>query len=113
MSKSKGTKAENECVADLRAKGWTAFRLLPTTNDRDDEVVGSGVADVVALKKGMRPRLIEVKATKAGPFAGFQPARRQRLIEVAEEADVDPLLCWKEPYKGLRYLPVSAWPQRS
>ena len=110
MSKSKGTRAENEVVATLRERGWYAWRLLPTTNDRDDEVVGSGVADVIALRAGSRPRLIEVKATKAGPYAGFVPARRVRLSEVAKEADADALLAWKEPRKGIRFIPEAAWP---
>jgi Holliday junction resolvase len=111
MSKAKGTRAEAEVVAELRARGWMAWRLLPTTNDRGDDVVGSGVADVVALKAGSRPRLIEVKATTRGPFAGFTPARRERMLEVAEAADADAILAWKQPYQGIRYLPPAAWPQ--
>ncbi len=112
MSKAKGTRAEAEVVAEMRERGWSAWRLLPTTNDRDDDIVGSGIADVVALKAGSRPRLIEVKATSRGPFAGFTPARRKRMLEVADAADADAILAWKIPYKGIRYLPPAAWPKR-
>jgi Holliday junction resolvase len=55
--------------------------------------------------------LIEVKATKAGPFAGFGPKDRADLLRVAERAGGQPMLCWW-PYdgKGPRWIGPHRWP---
>lgn len=40
---------------------------------------GSLGVDLVALRAGERPRLIEVKSTRGGPYERFGPADRERL----------------------------------
>ena len=45
-----------------------------------------GCADVIALKAGQRPQLVEVKSTAGGPYERFQPADRDRLAVAARMA---------------------------
>jgi len=70
------------------------------------------VADVVALKEGEKPRLIESKATAAGPYAGFLPADRERLSQAAKEAGAEAWLYWHPKRKPPEWIAESQWPTR-
>lgn len=72
-----------------------------------------GTADLVALRAGDRPMLIEVKSTSGGPYERFQPADRQRLIDAAELAGADAVLAWWPPRGRLRLLHSNEWPTRA
>lgn len=95
-----GTRRELQVRDTLRADGWLAFRAPASL----------GVADVIALKDGNVPRLIEVKATHRGPFHSFGPADRARLLEAASVAGAEPLLAWWPSRKPLQLIPSSEWP---
>jgi hypothetical protein len=69
-----------------------------------------GVADVVALKAGERPRLIESKSTTRSPWSGFPPADRRALSEAAKRAGADALLCWWPKRSEPRFIPEREWP---
>lgn len=70
-----------------------------------------GDADVVALKAGMKPRLIEVKSTAAGPYEKFGPKARADLLFAAQVAGAVAELAWWPPRGKLRFYTASEWPQ--
>lgn len=87
-------------VADhLRDEGWIVFRAT------------TSVADLVALRDGNRPRLIEVKSTSTrGPWNDFGPEARMRLRSLARAAGADAWLVWW-PLRGeCRWIPADKWP---
>jgi Holliday junction resolvase len=96
----RGIQRERDLVNALRDEGWFALRAPASL----------GVADVVALKDGERPRLTEVKSTKAGPYAGFGPADRKALAEAADRAGADAFLYWHPPRRKPQWIPRSDWP---
>lgn len=69
-----------------------------------------GVADVVALKAGEEPMMIEVKSTTAGPYAGFGPSDREALSEMAATAGARAFLVWWPKRKEPRWIPEDEWP---
>lgn len=81
---ARGTDREHAVRKLLIAEGWLAFRAPASL----------GVADVIALKAGETPLLIEVKSTSGGPYERFQPADRLRLSEAAAQAGADAVLVW-------------------
>lgn len=84
----------------LRQDDWFAIRSPASL----------GCADVVALKDGRRPRLIECKSTTAGPYAGFSPADREALRFMADLAGAEPwLVFWPKRSKPV-WIPASDWP---
>lgn len=68
-----------------------------------------GCADLVALKDGKRPLLVEVKST-ISPYSHFLPADRERLRKAAELAGADATLAWWPSRGQLRYIPSYEWP---
>jgi Holliday junction resolvase len=100
---ARGIQRERAVRDWLRDRDWIAFRAPASL----------GVADVVALRAGSRPRLIEVKSTAQGPYERFGPADRERLRVAAELAGADALLAWWPPRGELRWLPAREWPERS
>lgn len=101
VSYARGAARERELEARLEEQGWDVTRSAGS----------KGKADLVALCAGKTPRYIEVKATAAGPFAGFSPADRRRLALSAARAGAVAELCWW-PYdrRGPRWYPVDTWP---
>lgn len=68
-----------------------------------------GVADVVALRPG-ESRLIEVKSTTAGPYAGFSPADRRALSDAAKVAGATAWLVWWPKRSSPHWIPEAEWP---
>jgi Holliday junction resolvase len=99
---SRGHDRERRVRDWLLSKDWLAFRAPASL----------GVADVVALRDGSRPLLIEVKSTAQGPYEHFGPADRERLRLAAEMAGADAFLAWWPPRGTLRWIPVAEWPAR-
>lgn len=96
-----GHNRERQLVAYLKDRDWLAFRAPGSL----------GVADVVAFKDGKRPRLIECKATAAGPYSGFLPADRKRLSEAAAMGGCEAELCWWPKRAKPTFIKESEWPR--
>jgi Holliday junction resolvase len=69
-----------------------------------------GDADLVALKPGRYPRLIEVKSTAQGPYEHFGPKDRADLRFAADMAGGVAELCWWPPRGQPRWIDSSEWP---
>lgn len=98
---SRGIQRERDLVNELRGQDWFAMRAPASL----------GIADVVALKDGMRPRLIEVKSTAAGPYEHFGPADRADLLFAATLAGADAYLVWWPPRAKAKWLRSDEWPR--
>lgn len=97
---SRGIDRERRLREALERDGWWTCRAAGSL----------GEADVIALKQGQIPKLIEVKSTSAGPFHSFGPAKRDALISAAVRAGAVPWLVWWPPRGAPSWLPVSSWP---
>lgn len=69
-----------------------------------------GEIDLVALKAGETPRLVEVKSTAGGPYERFGPAERADLQQRAQWAGAAAWLAWWPPRGQLRWIPSHEWP---
>ena len=96
----RGHQRERDLVNWLRERDWFAMRAPASL----------GVADVIALKDGERPRLIEVKSTARGPYAAFPPDDRADLLFAADLAGAVAELCWHPPRGQRRFIPSDEWP---
>lgn len=97
---SRGIQRERMVRDWLADRDWLTFRAPASL----------GVADVIALRDGDRPRLIEVKSTHRGPFHSFGPADRVRLLAAARIAGADPWLAWWSPRGHLHWIGPADWP---
>jgi len=100
----------------MSGRGHQRERAVKLLLQEDDwwvtRAAGSlGNADLVALKVGKRPMLIEVKSTAGGPYERFGPADRARLRLAAEIAGADAVLAWWPPRGKLRMIPADEWPK--
>lgn len=97
---SRGIERERKVRALLGAEGYWTCRAAGSFGD----------ADVVALKAGATPRMIEVKSTTRSPFADFGPADRKALSDAARLAGAVAQLCWWPPRKQPRWIEEADWP---
>jgi Holliday junction resolvase len=86
-AKAKGAKKERQSKLLLTEAGWCVTKAGGSL----------GAADLVALKAGERPLLVQVKATAAGPFHSFGPSERAELLAVAKAAGAVAVLAWWKP----------------
>ena len=95
---SRGHGRERELVKRLKAEGRWAMRAPASL----------GTVDVISS-----PPLTfyEVKATAAGPYAGFLPRDRAALLEDAAIAGAQAVLVWWPPDRGgPRFIDSADWP---
>lgn len=97
---SHGIQRERQVRQDLEADAWWVTRAAGSLGD----------ADLVALKHGHTPRLIEVKATAGGPYERFGPRERERLRRAARTAGATAELAYWPPRGRLRYIAETEWP---
>jgi Holliday junction resolvase len=69
-----------------------------------------GDADLVALKAGRTPKIIEVKSTTAGPFHSFGPKDRAEILAAAGHAGAEAVLAFWPPRRELKFIPAADWP---
>lgn len=84
----------------LQERDWWVCRAAGSLGD----------ADLIALKHGHRPLMVEVKSTAQGPYEHFGPQDRRNLLFAAEMAGADAELAWWPPRGQLRFIPSSEWP---
>lgn len=70
-----------------------------------------GCADVVAIRVGSIPRVIQVKSTAQGPYEHFGRHDRGELSKAAELGGAQALLAWWPPRGKLRWIEESEWPK--
>jgi Holliday junction resolvase len=97
---SRGHARERQVKALLEADDWFVTRAAGSLGD----------ADLVALKAGHVPRLVEVKSTAAGPFHSFGPKARADLLFAARLAGASAWLCWWPPRGKPVWLSSREWP---
>jgi Holliday junction resolvase len=95
-----GRARERQVADKLRSEDWVVVK--GTTY---------GVADLVALKAGMRPMLIEVKSTAGGPYERFPPSSRVSMLAEAERAGANAVLAWWPPRGKMRLIFSGEWPR--
>lgn len=96
----RGIQRERKVVDILAKQDWLAFRAPGSL----------GVADVIALRDGHQPLLIEVKSTAGGPYERFGPAKRKDLSFAAKLAGASAMLVWWPPRGKPQWIPESVWP---
>ena len=69
-----------------------------------------GAADVIAIRAGSIPRVIQVKSTAQGPYERFGPAERAELSFAARLGGADALIAWWPPRGQLRWITEEEWP---
>ena len=99
---SRGITRERQVRSLLEADDWWVCRAAGSLGD----------ADLVAMHKHKRSRLIEVKATSKGPYHGFGPKDRADLLFACELADADAWLCWWPPRGKPVWIHSSQWPAK-
>lgn len=97
----RGNQRENKVMAILVAAGWFAMCGRASR----------GPADVLAVRYGYPPLLVQVKSTAGGPYERFLPSDRRELIEAAQMAGGAAWLAWWPPrVRSPRWLSAYEWP---
>jgi Holliday junction resolvase len=100
-SKAAGTRVEKKLRDKYIDEGWICHRSPASI----------GTYDLIALKAGYKPRLIEVKANvDGGPYKTFGPAKRKELQGAAEQAGADAILAYWPPHCNLKEIFSKDWP---
>jgi hypothetical protein len=99
-----GIAAERKVARDLTEKGFlvSSRRHAP------------GAGDILAVQRQSvpltwDPLLVEVKATDAGPYAGFPPEDRTLMRETGFHFNLEPVLAWVCGER-IFYIAESDWP---
>lgn len=95
-----GHERERKLKRILEDEGWIVVRAAGSL----------GIADLVALKLGHTPKLIEVKSDARHPFGHFGPEKRAALLEAAARAGASAWLVWWPKRKQPVWLAPSDWP---
>jgi Holliday junction resolvase len=100
---SRGHDRERAVKRLLQQEDWWVARAAGSLGD----------ADLVALRKGNCPRLIEVKSSskERGPYADFGPDEREHLKWAADLAGGAAWLAWWPPRGQLVWFHSSEWPE--
>lgn len=97
---SRGHDRERAVRLQLETDGWIVIRAAGSL----------GTVDLVALRAGEPPMLLEVKSTAGGPYERFGPVERATMIRAARVAGAHAFLVWWPPRKPPRWIPSSEWP---
>ena len=98
---SRGITRERALKRVLESQDWFVVRAAGSLGD----------ADLVALKAGRRPRLIEVKSDARNPYTHFGPARRAELKLAADIAGAEAWLVWWPPRRDPVWIGSAEWPE--
>ena len=70
-----------------------------------------GVADLICLKDGHKPMMLEIKSNSGSPFANFGPAKRQALLVAARQSGANCFLVNWAKNKDPVWIPPGDWPK--
>lgn len=84
----------------LEQDGWIVVRAAGSL----------GPVDLVALRTGRAPKLIEVKSNAQTPFEHFGPSDREQMRTLARQAGATAVLAWWPPRRELRWIQADDWP---
>jgi Holliday junction resolvase len=98
-AKSRGSARERQVMMLLRNDGWVVLRAAGSF----------GNADLVALRLGSIPMLIQVKASARSPLEHFGPDERQALYAEAKRAGARAILAWWPSRQPLRWFEGPAY----
>lgn len=98
---SKGHGRERALKRVLEHEGWIVFRAPASL----------GVCDLIALKAGETPRMVEVKANDGSPFMNFRWKDRADLLEAAGVAGAEAWLVHWPARRDPTWIAASAWPE--
>jgi Holliday junction resolvase len=96
---ARGSYRERRLAEVATGLGWTVYRSAGS----------HGNADLVALRRGCVPLLIQVKGDLAGPFAHFGPDDRYALMAEARNAGARAFLAWHPGRKPVRWFIAPEW----
>lgn len=100
-SARKGHDKERKTKTLLEADGWLVVRAPASL----------GPCDLIALKAGERPRLLECKCNAGSPYMNFRATDRARLREVAKRAGaVAELVFWAPRARTPQFIDEALWP---
>lgn len=97
---SRGINRERQVRVVLEDDDWFVVRAAGSL----------GSVDLVALKVGRQPRLLEVKST-IGPYDHFGPADRADLSFAAQLSGGVAELAWWPKHGKLRFIAEVEWPK--
>jgi hypothetical protein len=69
-----------------------------------------GCADIIAIRVGSIPRVVQVKSTAGGPYERFPRRERDELSKAAERGGAEAWLVWWPPRGKLRWIAEDEWP---
>src|SRR5262245_23743723 len=98
-AKSRGSGRERQVRDMALAYGWVVYRAAGS----------HGNADLIALKRGFVPLLIQVKTDVVGPWGHFGPEDRFALKEEAHACGARAFLAWWPARKPLVWYAAPAW----
>lgn len=98
--KAAGSSRERQLRDQLRNEGWVVYKGGGSL----------GPADLVCLKRGRQPMLIQSKANVGSPWKNFGRSERQLLYEEARQAGALAFLVHWPPHGRQAWLHSSEWP---
>lgn len=96
----RGIQRERQMAEVIGESGWWVLRAAGSL----------GVADLVCLKAGHRPMMLEIKSNSGSPFAGFGPDKRAALLAAARQAGAQPFLVNWPKHGQPTYYGIDEWP---
>jgi Holliday junction resolvase len=96
---ARGATKERRLAERLTVAGWVVYRAAGS----------HGLADLVALRKGFVPMLIQVKSDASHPFAHFGRAERHELMVEARLAGAIAVLAWMPPRRPIEFRAAPKW----
>jgi Holliday junction resolvase len=99
-SYARGAARERQVADKLRTEGWYVMR----------SAASHGAIDLIALRAGDKPRLLQVKTDARGPFANFGPGAREELSQAATVAGGVAELLWWPARREPQSILVQEWP---
>lgn len=103
MSSPAGNARENRALEHLVAQGYTGICGRASR----------GPADIIAIKRGDAPLMVQVKGDERGPWAHFRKPERAALMTAALEAGAVAWLCWMPSlHKAAVWFHWTEWPKR-